>query len=89
LDKETGFEWIGEYDISADDLLSGDTRGQKSRKAKEFLLEILEDGGTAQKTIEAEAEKQGIRKKTLRNAKKELGIDAVKRGNQWFWMMSE
>ena len=25
LDKETGFEWIGEYDISADDLLSGDS----------------------------------------------------------------
>ena len=32
LDKDTGFEWIGEYDISADDLLSGDSRGQKSRK---------------------------------------------------------
>ena len=29
LDKDTGFEWIGEYDISADDLLSGDNRGQK------------------------------------------------------------
>ena len=27
LDKDTGFEWIGEYDISADDLLSGDNRG--------------------------------------------------------------
>ena len=49
LDKETGFEWIGEYDISADDLLSGDSRGQKSRKAKEFLLEILANGGMAQR----------------------------------------
>ena len=29
LDKDTGFEWIGEYDISADDLLSGDNRGRK------------------------------------------------------------
>ena len=48
LDKDNGFEWIGEYDISADDLLSGDSRGQKSRKAKEFLLEILDDGGMAQ-----------------------------------------
>lgn len=45
LDKETGFQWIGEYDISADDLLSGDTRGEKSRIAKEFLLDILADGG--------------------------------------------
>ena len=63
LDKDNGFEWIGEYDISADDLLSGDSRGQ--------------------------AEKRGIKKKTLRNAKLELEIDSVKRGNQWFWMLSE
>ena len=39
-DKNNGFEWIGEYDISADELLNGDGRGQKSQKAKEFLLEI-------------------------------------------------
>ena len=79
LDKETGFQWIGEYDISADDLLSGDARGQKSRVAKEFLLDILADGGMAQKKIE----------ETLRNAKQELEIDSVKRGNQWFWILSE
>ena len=89
LDKETGFRWIGEYDISADDLLSGDARGQKSRIAKEFLLDILDDGGMAQKKIEEEASKQGIKKKTLRNAKQELEIDSVKRGNQWFWILSE
>ena len=89
LDKETGFQWIGEYDISADDLLSGDARGQKSRIAKEFLLDILADGGMAQKKIEEEASKQGIKKKTLRNAKQELEIESVKRGNQWFWILSE
>lgn len=89
LDKETGFQWIGEYDISADDLLSGEARGQKSRIAKEFLLDILADGGMAQKKIEEEASKQGIKKKTLRNAKQELEIDSVKRGNQWFWILSE
>ena len=89
LDKETGFQWIGEYDISADDLLNGDARGQKSRIAKEFLLDILADGGMAQKKIEEEASKQGIKKKTLRNAKQELEIDSVKRGNQWFWILSE
>lgn len=89
LDKESGFQWLGEYDISADDLLSGDTRGQKSRIAKEFLLDILADGGMAQKKIEEEASKQGIKKKTLRNAKQELEIDSVKRGKQWFWILSE
>ena len=42
-----------------------------------------------EKKIEEEAEKLGIKKKTLRNAKMELGIGSVKRGNQWYWMLSE
>ena len=53
LDKDTGFEWIGEYDISADDLLSGDNRGQKIHVAKEFLQEFLVSGSVAQTTTNA------------------------------------
>ena len=89
LDKNNGFEWIGEYDISADELLNGDGRGQKSRKAKEFLLEILANGVMAQKKIAEEAEARGIKSKTLWNAKRELEIDSVKRGKQWYWMLPE
>ena len=82
LDKDTGFEWIGEYDISADDLLSGDNRGQKIHEAKEFLKEILVSGSVAQTKVAEEAESRGIKKKTLWNAKKELEIESVKIGNQ-------
>lgn len=89
LDKDTGFEWIREYDISADDLLSGDNRGQKIHEAKEFLKEILVSGSVAQTKVAEEAESRGIKKKTLWNAKKELEIDSVKIGNQWFWMLPE
>lgn len=84
LDKDTGFEWIGEYDISADDLLSGDNRGQKIHAAKEFLKEILASGSVAQTKVAEEAESRRIKKKTLWNAKKELEIDSVKIGNKWF-----
>ena len=89
LDKDKGLEWIGEYDISADDLLSGDNRGQKIHAAKEFLKEILVSGSMAQTKVAEEAESRGIKKKTLWNAKKELEIDSVKIGNQWFWMLPE
>ena len=89
LDKDTGFEWIGEYDISADDLLRGDNRGQKIHEAKEFLKEILVSGSVAKTKVAEEAESRGIKKKTLWNAKKELEIDSVKIGNQWFWMLPE
>ena len=89
LDKNNGFEWIGEYDISADELLNGDGRGQKSQKAKKFLLEFLANGGMAQKRIAEEAEARGIKEKTLWNAKRELEVDSVKRGKQWCWMLPE
>lgn len=81
LDKDTGFEWIGEYDISADDLLSGDNRGKKIHAAKEFLQEVLASGSVAQTKVAEEAESRGIKKKTLWNAKKELEINSVKIGN--------
>lgn len=61
LDKEKGFHWIGKYDISAEDLLSGDGRGQKIRSAKEFLKEILENGSMEQaKIAEEQQEVTGI-----------------------------
>lgn len=51
LDKENGFEWIGEYDIGADDLLNGSSWGQKIKEAKEFLLEILAEGAVEQSMV--------------------------------------
>ena len=85
LDKDTGFGWIGEYDISADDLLSGNCRGQKIKEAKEFLLEILADGAVEQNVIIKESESRGIKGKTLWNAKKALGIQSIKPGSNWSW----
>lgn len=87
LDKENGFEWIGEYEISADELLSGERKGQKTRNAKEFLKEILADGQKTYTEIDVAAKEKGIKKKTLWNAKKELNIDSIKIGSQWYWMM--
>ena len=38
LDKNNGFEWIGEYDISADELLNGEEKDRKPGKQKNFCL---------------------------------------------------
>ena len=37
LDKQTGFEWTGEYDINVDDLLSGDCKRSEIKKCKGVL----------------------------------------------------
>lgn len=89
LDPEQGFQWVGQYDISADELLSGSRRGHKMRAAQDFLKEILADGAVPQTEIETAAEKAGIKPKTLRNARYELGVVSSKVGRQWMWALPE
>lgn len=87
LDKENGFCWEGQCNLTVEELLSGDVKGQKLKSAKEFLAEILKDGAKKQKEIEAAAQEKGIRTKTLRNAKQELNVDSKKIGSQWYWFL--
>ncbi len=87
MDKDNGFTWEGAYDISVEELLSGVNKGQKTKDAKAFLAEILAEGQVSANEIIEEAESRGIKNKTLWNAKKELNIDSVKIGNQWYWIL--
>lgn len=85
LNEETGFEWIGELDITADDLLSGTVKGTKKQAAMDFLENLLADGQISQKEIIELARQKGISDKTLRNAKDELKIKSKRVNNQWHW----
>ena len=89
LDPEQGFQWAGPYDISVDELLSGNNRGHKLREAQSFLKEVLADGPLPQTEIEAAAQQAGIRPKTLRNARYELGVTSTKVSKQWVWALPE
>lgn len=89
LDPEQGFQWAGPYDISVDELLSGSSRGHKLREAQSFLKEVLADGQLPQTEIEAAAQQAGIRPKTLRNARYELGVTSTKIRKQWLWALPE
>ena len=85
LNEETGFEWIGELDITADDLLSGTVKGTKKQAAMDFLENLLADEQMSQKEIIELARQKGISGKTLRNAKDELKIKSKRVNNQWHW----
>ena len=89
LDPEQGFQWAGPYDISVDELLSGSSRGHKLREAQSFLKEVLADGQLPQTEIEAAAQQAGIRPKTLRNARYELGVTSTKISKRWLWALPE
>ena len=89
LDPETGFDWIGEYDITADELLSGagGNTATKTEQAERLILDLLADGKElASEDIEKAAAEAGISARTVRAAKKNLDgrITSKRIGAAWY-----
>ena len=80
LGNEGGFRWVGEYDITADEMLSGiePQRETKTQQAKDLICALLAGGKQAlSEDIDKAALERGIPGRTVRDAKRELG-DALK-----------
>ena len=80
LGDEGGFRWVGEYDITADEMLSGiePQRETKTQQAKDLICTLLAGGKQAlSEDIDKAALERGIPGRTVRDAKRELG-DALK-----------
>ena len=89
LDPETGFSWIGEYDITADELLSGagGNNATKTEQAERLILDLLADGKElASEDIVKAAAEAGISERTVQNAKRNMGsvLGAKRVGGQWY-----
>ena len=89
LGKENGFRWLGHYDISVDDLLSGIPKEKKSEQAENLILEYLSQGKYPQQALLKKAQAIGISKRVLDEAKKELNVRSLKEGSQWYWEIPE
>ena len=93
LGDEGGFRWVGEYDITADEMLSGiePQRETKTQQAKDLICALLAGGKQVlSEDIDKAALERGIPGRTVRDAKRELG-DALKskiveRRKKVFWM---
>ena len=90
LGDEKGFEWIGAYDITADELLAGtDTAKTESKtaQAQMLILELLADG---KRMLSAELEKavndRGISSRTMRTAKSRIGDRLVTEKDDTAWV---
>ena len=89
LGDEKGFEWIGAYDITADELLTGaDTAKTESKtaQAQMLILELLADGKRMPSAeLEKTVNERGISSRTMRTAKSRIGDRLVteKDGTAW------
>ena len=88
---EAGFQWLGDYEITADELLGGVTpKANKKERAKQLIYELAETNNVVKsEDIVNLAEEKGISKRTLENAKKELGIKGKRIGESWYWRLDE
>jgi len=84
--SEDGFEWIGDYEISVDDVLGGYApKESKLDQAKQLLRDLSEDKDavSSNELIEL-AKAEGISKRTMDNARKEMGLKSQKINNTWY-----
>ncbi|PWY58571.1 hypothetical protein DMI82_14845 [Blautia sp. BCRC 81119] len=89
--SEDGFHWLGDYEITADEVLGGIApKANKLEQAKRLLQEVAETNNAMQSNeIFNLAEEQGISRRTLENAKKELSIRAKRINNSWYWELDK
>ncbi len=95
ISEDRGFECIGPYDITVDELLAGkEGRGRKKLDvAIAFIKEYFgAESEVSSNNIEEEATRKGIKRNTLLSAKKKLGITAGNRKNTdgtmyWTWVL--
>ena len=84
--SEDGFEWIGDYEISVDDVLGGYApKESKLDQAKQLLRDLSEDKDSVSSNELIEiAKAEGISKRTMDNARKEMGLKSQKINNTWY-----
>ena len=93
LGDEGGFRWVGEYDITADEMLSGiePQRETKTQQAKDLICTLLAGGKQVlSEDIDKAALERGIPGRTVRDAKRELSdvlkSKIVEGRKKIFWM---
>jgi hypothetical protein len=73
--------------VRIDDLGDGDETPRDEAKA--WLQTVLRDGPVEAKKLLRQAKADGVSEKTLRRAKKELGVFSDQRQSGWAWMLPD
>ena len=87
--SDEGFDWMGDYEITVDEVLGGIApKANKLERAKSLLIELAETNNMMlSEEIMTVAGEEDISKRTMETAKKDLGIKAKKINNAWYWIL--
>ena len=91
LDK-SGFRWVGQYDISLDALLNGnspDREPTKETQAVCLITEMLRDSDMPCNEIYSRLSEHGIGRRTAENAKQTAGVRSYRKDGAWHWTLSK
>ncbi|MDD4593132.1 MAG: AAA family ATPase [Parabacteroides sp.] len=91
MTEDQGLRWIGEYDMTADDILYGTEYPESTKHdaACNELKRLLASGSLPCNEIYGALEANGISKRTIDQAKKTLSIASTKKTNEWYWSLTE
>ena len=90
LNSESGFTWNGFCDTTASELLSGNGPSiTKTEQAEKLILEMLEGGEVASDELLHRSSALEISERTLKIAKQNLGVSAIRRGDRWYVQIAE
>ena len=85
-------EWLGESDISAEDLMAGnspDKANSKIDEATAVLTSYLANGPKPYHEIMELAKTERISERTMLRAKTGLGVISNKSRNEWYWSLPD
>lgn len=84
--QDNKFNWLGEYDITVDELLGGYSKTNKLQQAKQMVKGLYGANITiSSKDMESRASAIGVSKRTLDMAKQELHVKSKRIGDSWYW----
>jgi hypothetical protein len=93
LDPVSGFLWLGDCEVTIDELLDGkksDNGGTSQLElAKAFITGLLAHGDVHSKIAFTKGEAAGFPEATMKRAKGDLKVKSEKRGKEWYWVMEQ
>lgn len=85
FDPELGFRWIGRCSIRPEDADYRPPRMGKLDRAKDLLRLMLSSDDMASAEVFERMGQLGFSERTIKSAKKDLGVDTYRKGGAWYW----